>query len=108
MSRRVCYLICFRDPETGEPRRYEHAGHYLGTTTAERLDEHVDEHRQGRAGVLTAAARAAGLDFKITRTWPGGHRKERQLKTRSGALYCPTARRTRSPAPLPRRPGRST
>jgi hypothetical protein len=58
---------------------------------------HVQEHRRGRAAVLTAVARAAGLDFKVTRTWPGGHDKERQLKTRSGALYCPDC----SPHPQP-------
>jgi hypothetical protein len=67
------------------------------TTAAERLDEHVEEHRQGRAAVLTAVAQQAGLDFKVTRTWPGGHAKERQLKTRSGALYCPDC----SPHPQP-------
>ena len=65
----------------------------------------MQEHRQGRAAVLTAAARAAGLDFKITRTWPGGHRKERQLKTRSGALYCPDCSPHPQPGTTPPRPG---
>jgi hypothetical protein len=105
MSRNVCYLICFRDPQTGDPARYQHAGHYLGTTEADRLDVHVEEHRQGRAAVLTAVARAAGLDFKITRTWPGGHRKERQLKTRSGALYCPDCSPHPQPGTAPPQPG---
>ena len=53
VSARVCYLICFRDPQTGQPKRYEH-GHYLGTTTADRLDEHVEEHRTRHVAVLTA------------------------------------------------------
>lgn len=105
MSARVCYLICFRDPQTGQPKRYEHAGHYLGTTTADRLDEHVEEHRTRHVAVLTAAARAAGLDFKVTRTWPGGHRKERQLKTRSGALYCPDCTPHPQPGDKPPRLG---
>jgi hypothetical protein len=101
----LVYLLCFRDPVTGAPRRYEHAGHYLGTTAAERLDEHVEEHRQGRAAVLTAVARQAGLDFKVTRTWPGGHAKERQLKTRSGALYCPDCSPHPQPGTTPPQPG---
>ena len=108
MSPRVCFLLCFRDPETGQPKRYEHAGHYLGTTTADRLDEHVNEHRTRHVAVLTAVAREAGLDFKITRIWPGGHEKERQLKTRSGPCTAPTAPHTRSPAPLPRSRARPT
>jgi hypothetical protein len=53
---------------------------------AGRLAEHVEDHRKGRAAVLSALARAGGLDFTVTRIWPGGHVKECQLKTRSGAL----------------------
>lgn len=101
----VCYLLCFIDPATGQPRRYKHAGHYLGTTTAGRLAEHVEEHRQGRAAVLTATAREAGLDFRVARIWPGGHGKERQLKTRSGALYCPDCSSEPQPGTAPPRPG---
>jgi hypothetical protein len=89
MSRRVSYLLHFIDPVTGEPARYKHAGHYLGNTETDRLAERVQEHRDGRGAVLTAAARAAGLDFVVTRTWPGGRLRERQLKTQSGARYCP-------------------
>jgi hypothetical protein len=100
----LVYLLCFIDPATGQPARYQHAGHYLGTSATERLAQHLEEHRQGRAAVLTAAARAAGLDFKITRTWPGGHRKERQLKTRSGALYCPDCSPRPQPGTTPPRP----
>jgi hypothetical protein len=54
--------------------------------------------------VLTAAARGAGLDFKVTRIWPGGHCKERQVKTRSGALYCPDCSPHPQPGTTPPRP----
>ena len=57
----------------------------------------MQEHRDGEGAVLTAAARAAGLDFVVTRTWPGGRLKERQLKSRSGASYCPDC----TPEPMP-------
>ena len=97
MSRPVCYLLHFIDPGTGEPARYRHAGHYLGSTEEDRLDKRVQEHRDGEGGVLTRAARAAGLDFVVTRTWPGGRLKERQLKSRSGASYCPDC----TPEPMP-------
>jgi hypothetical protein len=55
--------------------------------------------------VLTAVAREAGLDFKVTRTCPGGHAKERQLKTRSGALYCPDCSPHPQPGTTPPQPG---
>jgi hypothetical protein len=106
MSRRyVCYLLCFRDPQTGEPARYRHAGHYLGFAEAGRLDERVGEHRGGRGALLTAVVRQAGLDLKVTRTWDGGRLKERQLKTRSGALYCPDCSEHPLPGTRPRRAG---
>lgn len=108
MSRRagrVTYLLHFIDPQTGRPARYRHAGHYLGDSEAGREGERLEEHRAGRGSVLTAAARQAGLDFVITRTWPGGAEKARQLKTRSGALYCPECSPHPEPGTRPRRPG---
>ncbi len=108
MSRRagrVTYLLHFVDPQTGSPARYKHAGHYLGDSEAGREGERLEEHRAGRGSVLTAAARQAGLDFVITRTWLGGAEKARQLKTRSGALYCPECSPQPQPGTRPRRPG---
>jgi len=105
MSRRTTYLLHFIDPETGQPARYQHAGHYIGDTEKGREDGRLEEHREGRGAVLTAAARRAGLDFVITRTWPGGASKARQLKTRSGALYCPECSEHPEPGTRPRRPG---
>jgi hypothetical protein len=105
VSRRTTYLLHFIDPETGQPARYQHAGHYIGDTEKGREDGRLEEHREGRGAVLTAAARRAGLDFVITRTWPGGASKARQLKTRSGALYCPECSEHPEPGTRPRRPG---
>lgn len=100
----VCYLICFRDPATGRPRRYRHAGHYLGRTTAGHVDARLDQHRAGRGSLLVAVAVQAGLTFQLVRVWPGGAAKERQLKTRAGSLYCPDCSAVPQPgtaAPLP-------
>ena len=105
MSRRTTYLLHFIDPETGQPARYQHAGHYIGDTEMGREGGRLEEHREGRGAVLTAVARRAGLDFVITRTWPGGASKARQLKTRSGALYCPECSEHPVPGTSPRRPG---
>jgi hypothetical protein len=105
VSRRTTYLLHFIDPETGQAARYKHAGHYIGDTEKGREDGRREEHREGRGAVLTAAARRAGLDFVITRTWPGGASKARQLKTRSGALYCPECSEHPEPGTRPRRPG---
>lgn len=108
MSRRagrVTYLLHFIDRQTGRAARYKHAGHYLGDSEAGREGERLEEHRAGRGSVLTAAARQAGLDFVITRTWQGGAEKARQLKTRSGALYCPECSPHPEPGTRPRRPG---
>jgi hypothetical protein len=105
MTGRVAYLLHFVDPATGEPARYKHAGHYLGDTDGGREADRLQEHRDGTGSVLTAAARRAGLDFIIARTWPGGALKARQLKSRSGASYCPECNEHPLPGARPRRPG---
>ena len=44
----VCFLLCFRGPD-GEPKRYEHAGHYLG--------------KPGSSGFLKVRRRLSGGGF---------------------------------------------
>jgi hypothetical protein len=105
MTDRVAYLLHFVDPATGLPARYQHAGHYLGDTDSGREADRLQEHRDGIGSVLTAAARRAGLDFVIARTWPGGALKARQLKSRSGASYCPECNEHPLPGIKPRRLG---
>jgi len=73
----MVYLLHFDPP-------YKHAGHYLGSTPDDRLEERFREHCAGRGSKLTAAARAGGSDLVLARTWPGGRQEERRIKGRAG------------------------
>jgi predicted GIY-YIG superfamily endonuclease len=81
----VCYLLHF-------DRRYKHAGHYIGTTRdlARRLRQHARGEYCGKAARLMQVIAAEGIGFELARTWPGGRRREIQLKRKGGASrMCP-------------------
>lgn len=71
--------------------RYGHAGHYLGW--AADVDARLAEHAAGRGARLLAVVRAAGIGWQLARTWRGGRRLERRIKTLGGlARVCPLCR----------------
>ena len=77
--------------------RSKHAGHSLGSTC--RLDERLAEHSEGRGARLLHVVHAAGITWRLARTWPGGKAKERQLKKQRGASrYCPICKEARRAA----------
>jgi predicted GIY-YIG superfamily endonuclease len=79
----VIYLLHFDQP-------YRHAQHYLGY--ADNIERRIAEHRAGRGAKLTAAVVAAGIEFRVVRTWPGDREEERRLKGKRSkrvALRCP-------------------
>jgi predicted GIY-YIG superfamily endonuclease len=85
MSRRnvqgTIYLIHFSTP-------YKHAAHYMGWT--EDLESRLADHQAGRGARLMAVIKAAGIDWKLTRTWTGDRYRERQLKNQgSSKRHCP-------------------
>jgi hypothetical protein len=99
------YLLCFRDPATGEHRplrgngcRGQYAGHYWGwTTDLVRRIEH--EHRNPNwhgAGRLVKVALAAGLTFELAWVeYPATRGRERRLKDQGSAYRrCPLCRGT--------------
>ena len=90
------YLICFDTP-------YKHARHYLGFTPGP-LEDRLALHRAGRGARLMAVVTAAGISWRVTRTWDGGRILERQLKNqRNSPKLCPSC----TPgAGLGRRPGK--
>jgi predicted GIY-YIG superfamily endonuclease len=84
----MVYLIHFDRP-------YRHARHYTGWTRDETtLPRRVSHHRKGSGARLLQVVAAAGIGFKVVRTWPDGDRnKERRLKRSGGASrYCPVCR----------------
>jgi hypothetical protein len=89
------YLLHFDRP-------YKHAKHYLGWTPGD-LAARLALHGTGQGARLLAVVHAAGIGWQLARTWPGGRRRERQLKIQGGASRC---------CPLcgvtPRRPKAST
>jgi predicted GIY-YIG superfamily endonuclease len=89
------YLIHLDEP-------YKHARHYLGWTTD--LDARLQAHQQGRGARLMEVVKAAGITWRLARTWPGSRDRERAIKNRHEApRLCPEC----SPAPRPVTAGRS-
>jgi predicted GIY-YIG superfamily endonuclease len=89
------YLIHLDEP-------YKHARHYLGWTTD--LNSRLEAHQAGRGARLMEVVKAAGITWRLARTWPGSRDRERAIKNRHEApRLCPEC----SPAPRPVNAGRS-
>ena len=81
---------------------YKHARHYLGWTT--NLDARLHAHRTGHGARLMEVITAAGITWRLVRTWPGGRDRERAIKNRHEApRLCPEC----SAPPRPVRTGRA-
>ena len=75
------YLLHFDRP-------CRHAGHYTGWTTD--LTARLAQHHAGQGARLLAVARAAGIGWRLARTWTGSRNTERALKRQGGASRrCP-------------------
>jgi hypothetical protein len=101
------YLLCFRDPATGEHRplqgqgcRGQYAGHYWGWT--QDLVRRISQHRNPAwtgAGRLVQVALEAGLSFELAwLEYPATRGRERRLKNQGSAYRrCPLCRGTGGP-----------
>ena len=86
------YLLHFTPP-------FRHAGHYLGYTSRDDVQERVAEHLAGRGAVLVKHAVAAGCEVLIAKIWTGVKKKtEKKIKGRGLRVYCPLC------SPTPRKP----
>jgi len=75
------YLIHFN-------RAYKHARHYLGYS--QDLDKSITDHLCGMGARLMEVVTQAGIEWKVSRTWPGNRGLERQLKNRKDSpRLCP-------------------
>jgi hypothetical protein len=101
------YLLCFRDPSTGEHRplqgqgcRGQYAGHYWGWTQdlVRRISQHHNPTWTG-AGRLVQVALEAGLSFELAwLEYPATRGRERRLKNQGSAYRrCPLCRGTGGP-----------
>lgn len=69
-------------------RPYRHARHYTGWTRD--LPARLIDHANGHGARLTQVVRAAGIGWRLARTWPGTRATERALKRQGGASRrCP-------------------
>ena len=102
------YLLCFRDPATGEHRplrgngcRGQFAGHYWGWTDdlVRRINREHRNPRWNGPGRLVQVARAAGLTFELAYLeYPATLGRERRLKNQGSAYRrCPLCRGTGAP-----------
>jgi hypothetical protein len=101
------YLLCFRDPTTGQHRplhgqgcRGQYAGHYWGWTQdlVRRIAQHHNPAWTG-AGRLVQVALEAGLSFELAwLEYPATRGRERRLKNQGSAYRrCPLCRGTGGP-----------
>ncbi len=92
LLRQRVYLLHFYNPTTGQSAKLAHAAHYLGVS--ESVSQRLAEHGTERGARLTYAVRQAGLSWVVARTWRGGRRLEKLLKSRHNAPrdLCPICR----------------
>lgn len=69
-------------------RPYKHARHYLGYTNY--LRERINHHKNGTGARLLQVVNAAGIGWRVVRTWKGSRDLERKLKKRKESPnLCP-------------------
>jgi hypothetical protein len=86
----VVYLLHFDQP-------YRHARHYTGwTESSGSLKERLARHERGDGARLLEIVHAAGITWRLARTWAGPRARERQIKRQGGASRrCPLCRQER-------------
>lgn len=87
------YLIHFERPfgPEGAPAGST-AQHYIGSSPEYRLQARIREELSGcaAAAVIMQHVIAAGIACEVVRTWPGGRKRERQIKEQGSARrVCP-------------------
>src|SRR5258708_40307291 len=106
-TRPSSYLTCYKGrhaparPRTN-CRQVQHRSPDGGTAGLERR---LARHGGSEGARLLQIAKERGSTWRLVRTWAGGGRKERPLKTRSGALHCPDGTRHPMEGATPPRPG---
>lgn len=79
------YLLHFDVP-------FRHARHYLGYAGPGHLDARLAHHHAGTGANLLRHVGAAGITWRLARTWPGDRNRERRMKQRGLARCCPICR----------------
>lgn len=89
------YLVHFDSP-------FSHAKHYMGFTEREDVENRLEEHRTNRGSKLLRAVNAAGISWRLSRTWEGMTRsEERKLKNGKRApRLCPMCQAQKKAKPV--------
>ncbi len=84
MKTTTVYLIHLDQP-------FKHAQHYLGSTS--NLEARLADHLAGNGSNFLKHVAAAGITWRVVRTWPGDKTFEAKLRARHDRrLLCPECR----------------
>jgi len=84
-----CYLLHLAEPIGAGRPRVAQAQHYLGWAKRGRLLTRVRDDLAGHGCRLMAAAVELNIGAELVRIWKADRNRERQLKQRAAARYCP-------------------
>lgn len=76
----MIYVLKFRKPLGNWSNPRGMASYYLGWCEDDRLQQRLQEHRNGRGAAITRWASANGIAFDLVLAVPGGRDDERRLK----------------------------
>lgn len=74
------YILRFHVPLGNPAKKHGTACHYVGWCAEGRLEERLEEHRQGVGAAITRALAERKIGFDLVASFPGTRTDERKVK----------------------------